>query len=471
MKIISLKRNAGDAIGYDKEKEGYEITYRTDSDSKISNVSIGLESAYGKQITEAAQAVSRGTGTQAQLQEILIEAVEENTSAVMQKVLDEVKREKNSEFISSRISLIDGAELRIGENVVTGALASHIMAMVKARRQDKNSVKTDDWLALINFTELLYDNVDSYVREQLYGWLMYQVKNGRLTLTPEGKFLGYKGCMYENENIVSIHSGPGIVNGEATNGHLINNPGTVIEMARDSVDSDPNSACSTGLHVGSFDYAQGFSQGAIVLVEVDPRDVVSVPVDSNNQKIRACKYRVIREVEDELTEFSVDFTEDELSKDDLIENELSTSDDEVENVYYNYFESCLANDKTIEELLYMNADCETSLYKNVKVKEVNDDRILVTVDGNKFRTFVFKGILSVKGLEGTLSVDNDMNELDLEPGDVISYLEYKKVDGSVRYYDNEMLVEKVTDDLVTVSLDDNSIKMFKIKGITDLRLN
>lgn len=463
MKIISLKRNAGDAIGYDKNKEGYEITYRKDNESKISNVSIGLESTYGEKITEAAQAVSRGLSTHEELEELLIEAVEENTAVVMERVLDEVTSSENAEAISSRISLIDGAELRIGQNVVTGALASHIMEMVKARRADKASVKTDDWLALINFTELLYDNVDSYIRDQLYGWLMYQVKNGRLTLTPEGKFLGYKGCKWSGEDIVSIHSGPGIVNGDSMNGNLINNPGTVIEMARNQVDSDPDSACSTGLHVGSFDYAKSFAQGAIVLVEVDPRDVVSVPTDSNNQKIRACKYKVIKEVEDELTEFSMDFTEktdNKETKDDIVEVD--------ENVYHSYFENCLNKGIHVEELVYLNADCEQSVYNDVEVKEVKDDRILAMIDGNKYRTFLFKGVLSVKASGQN---ESSSNEFDLSEGDVISYLEYTKRDGELRSYDEEMLVEKVTDELVTVSLGDDSIRTFKLKGITDLELN
>ena len=35
----------------------------------------------------------------------------------------------------------------------------------------------------------------------------------------------------------------------------------------------------------------------VVLCEVDPSNVVSVPIDYNNTKMRVCEYKVIKEVE------------------------------------------------------------------------------------------------------------------------------------------------------------------------------
>jgi hypothetical protein len=65
-------------------------------------------------------------------------------------------------------------------------------------------------------------------------------------------------------------------------------------MPRNMVNDNPNKTCSVGLHFASLEYIRGFHGGnPIVLVEIDPADVVSIPVDYNNQKGRCCKYKVI----------------------------------------------------------------------------------------------------------------------------------------------------------------------------------
>jgi hypothetical protein len=51
--------------------------------------------------------------------------------------------------------------------------------------------------------------------------------------------------------------------------------------------------CHTGLHAGTWDYATTFSGDTLLLVKVNPRDVVSVPTDCNWQKIRTCRYTVV----------------------------------------------------------------------------------------------------------------------------------------------------------------------------------
>jgi hypothetical protein len=42
------------------------------------------------------------------------------------------------------------------------------------------------------------------------------------------------------------------------------------------------------------DYAEGFGRGGnLMIVEINPADVVSVPNDSDCQKLRTCKYKVV----------------------------------------------------------------------------------------------------------------------------------------------------------------------------------
>jgi hypothetical protein len=56
-----------------------------------------------------------------------------------------------------------------------------------------------------------------------------------------------------------------------------------------------------GVHAGSFDYAKNWSNGKMVAIKINPKDVVSVPKDYNCQKLRCCAYTVISEIEQELT--------------------------------------------------------------------------------------------------------------------------------------------------------------------------
>lgn len=142
----------------------------------------------------------------------------------------------------------------------------------------------EDFTPLVNFYEKIEANQNPHSREHLYRWLGH-----RFTITPEGNIIGYRGL---RNDFTSIHAGPGIVNGEEVNGHLDNSVGNVVELPRDQVTFDPAQGCAFGLHVGTFDYANGWGHGTVVEVEVDPRDVVSVPTDADDAKMRVCRYTV-----------------------------------------------------------------------------------------------------------------------------------------------------------------------------------
>ena len=68
--------------------------------------------------------------------------------------------------------------------------------------------------------------------------------------------------------------------------------GEPITMPREECDSDPDVTCSAGLHVGSMEYVHdfGYSKGVILEVLVSPRNVIAVPTDYNNTKMRTCEY-------------------------------------------------------------------------------------------------------------------------------------------------------------------------------------
>jgi len=77
-----------------------------------------------------------------------------------------------------------------------------------------------------------------------------------------------------------------------------NHPGQVVSLPREDVVYDPKEGCSFGLHCGAYSYASKYGDGEriIVCVKVDPADVVSVPEDCSYQKIRVCRYTVIKEM-------------------------------------------------------------------------------------------------------------------------------------------------------------------------------
>ena len=56
---------------------------------------------------------------------------------------------------------------------------------------------------------------------------------------------------------------------------------------------DPSAGCAQGLHAGSYDYAKQYASGVLLLVKINPRDVVSVPTDSDWAKIRTSRYEVV----------------------------------------------------------------------------------------------------------------------------------------------------------------------------------
>lgn len=79
----------------------------------------------------------------------------------------------------------------------------------------------------------------------------------------------------------------------------IENGVVVVSMDRADVDDRRENTCSFGLHFAAYDYASRvyFSPwDRIVVLKIDPRDVVSIPYDYQNQKGRCCRYEVIAEL-------------------------------------------------------------------------------------------------------------------------------------------------------------------------------
>lgn len=138
------------------------------------------------------------------------------------------------------------------------------------------------------FCEKLLANPSENSREQLYRFL----DNRNLPITQDGNFIAYKGL---DSDMISIHGNINthVLSGERLyDGRIKNNIGDTIRVRVADVQTDPDIGCSTGLHVGSYEYASDFGK-IVVAVEVNPSHVISVPNDCNCQKCRVSEYKVL----------------------------------------------------------------------------------------------------------------------------------------------------------------------------------
>lgn len=170
-----------------------------------------------------------------------------------------------------------------------------------------------DFDRFVNFLELLSENPSHRSREQLFRFIE---ANG-IHLNADGYLVLYKGVESDGAGgWQSRMAGTAFVDGVRVTGKIPARQGSVVTMPRSEVSDDPSVACHAGLHAGNFDYCQWFANGAILKVLVDPADVVSVPLDSNDQKIRVCRYVISDLVEDRHVGVAWDDEDDDFYEDD-----------------------------------------------------------------------------------------------------------------------------------------------------------
>lgn len=181
--------------------------------------------------------------------------------------------------------LTERISVRHGKLYLDGVEVNNALTKQVLRFMDEG----EDFLPLVKFFENVQANPNEHSREQLFEWL----DRRDFTITPDGMIVGYKGVAVTDKGFESIHSGEAIVDGEVVKGRIPTNIGSIIEMPRDQVQWDPSVGCHRGLHVGTYEYAAGFARGALLEVHVNPRDVVSVPTDSDAAKMRCCRYVIV----------------------------------------------------------------------------------------------------------------------------------------------------------------------------------
>ena len=140
--------------------------------------------------------------------------------------------------------------------------------------------------SLIKFLERLMANPSRRAVTELYSFLRHK----SLPITDDGTFLAYKSV---RSDYTDHHTG-----------NFNNSIGNALEMTRNNVCDDHSQGCSVGFHAGSLEYASSFggADSVLLIVEIDPADVVSVPSDCECQKLRTCKYKVVAKYDGPLPE-------------------------------------------------------------------------------------------------------------------------------------------------------------------------
>ena len=201
------------------------------------------------------------------------EATAEGISAILDAAINDLSERLIQ--VTDRVSIANGHFLVDGD-VTDNALSRHIMKMLDDG--DNN------YLNVVKFYENLLQNPSEYSREQLFDWLT--ATNG-FSIDENGYVLGYK---YVDENGYSYHAGYAYVDGQLVQGKIPYARGSIVTMPRADVESDPTVGCSTGLHIGTWNYVAGRQH--ILKVAYNPRDVVSVP-SKETDKLRVCRLAVL----------------------------------------------------------------------------------------------------------------------------------------------------------------------------------
>ena len=173
--------------------------------------------------------------------------------------------------ITPRIAIRGGVVTYDGQ-AVDNSLTTRMLAMLE---------EGFDLVPMARFLENLMANPSYRAVTELYSFL----EKGGMPITPDGYFMAYKAVRADFKD---IHSGT-----------FDNSIGQVCSMPRNAVDDDRDRTCSAGLHFCSFAYLPHFAHanGHVMLLKINPADVVSIPADYNDTKGRCARYEVVGEYE------------------------------------------------------------------------------------------------------------------------------------------------------------------------------
>lgn len=219
------------------------------------------------------------------------------------------------------VVITDDNEIYYKSKKVHNTLTAKMLQMIK-----------EGWDITIwaNFLNNVMKNPSETAVNELYLFL----EAAQMPLTPDGHFLAFKKV---REDYTSIHDSK-----------TDNSIGSKPAMPRETVDPDRHSTCSRGLHFCAHSYLSSFSSvenHRVLILKINPADVVAIPSDYNNAKGRAWTYEVLGEIDNPLAgprdkrfnvavDTSWDSQEDEVTEtlSEGLETEFLTSEEDVAKI-------------------------------------------------------------------------------------------------------------------------------------------
>lgn len=173
--------------------------------------------------------------------------------------------------------IIEGGTLKYKDLIIDSGLTRRIVEKMQ---------NGEPFEPLVAFFENLMANPSRRAVYQLYDFL----EHNDIEITDDGYFIAWKRV---SSNFKDMYTGK-----------FDNSPGTVVKVNRFQVDENPNVTCSHGLHVAAKSYIPhyGGGSGKVIACKVNPADVVAIPTDYNNAKMRCAGYEVLYEVTSDFKE-------------------------------------------------------------------------------------------------------------------------------------------------------------------------
>lgn len=247
--------------------------------------------------------------------------ISKDNADLYDKVLRAIKEKREDEIpslldIIGTISIKSNKSIEIRDgyvyidgDVVENSIASRIL------QYNSSQIPFD---GLVEFWRNLKQNPSYRARQRLFLFL----DNAGHPFTDDGHFIAYKAITKEFKDIRTQT--------------FDNSIGKLVQMDRALISDDPDQTCDPGLHVASFKYLtdSGYytrtnDNGYIyICVKVNPKNVVCIPTDYKNMKMRVCEYEVLSLSEAPLTEvhYSTPENSSESEEDSSEESDESTDD-------------------------------------------------------------------------------------------------------------------------------------------------
>jgi len=300
-------------------------------------------------------------------------------------IVDEIEKAIESSTVEDGVVTIKDGEVFYNDRAIHNTLTDRIIDM---------AADGFDIGHMVKFLENLMKNPSYRAVHELYGFL----EAGAIPITENGSFLAYKKITNDWKDIYT--------------GTIDNSIGKTVTMERNMVNEDSSQTCSAGLHVCSYDYLSSFGSGGgdrVVICEINPKDVVSIPADYNNTKMRCCAYTVIGEVENYISE-------NILSEQSVVETEDASNGELKGTVNHNITAKQVG--KTVSALLDgggIDIDLLVTILNELEVQNVEINGIIAKHDdknnravGKRIATLIRNGDIDKITLMD--SIDNRIEE-------------------------------------------------------------